>query len=206
VSRRHLLHETTVAGNPLASTVIGTVSIQTLETGIAIIPIFISVIVSGEGLGAIYAQRGRLGRWLIFSFVAFCALYLLTLRATSRHLFPIHGDLTIGRYLDLTPPLLLMVVTNGFQEEFLFRGLFLRKYTSLFGPNFANLLQAVLFTVAHAGVTYTPNALIFLFLFVFPLGLFTGYLMRKTDSVLAPAVFHAGVDIPIYLAFLTFVT
>lgn len=48
--------------------------------------------------------------------------------------------------------------------------------------------------------------LLFLIVFVFPLGLFGGYLMRKTDSVLAPAIFHAGADIPIYLSFLTFVT
>jgi membrane protease YdiL (CAAX protease family) len=62
------------------------------------------------------------------------------------------------------------------------------------------------FTVAHVGISYTPNALLFLVVFVFPLGLFGGYLMRRTDSALAPVIFHAGADLPIYLSFLSFVT
>jgi hypothetical protein len=30
--------------------------------------------------------------------------------------------------------------------------------------------------------------------------------MRKSDGVVAPALLHAALDIPIYLAFLTFVS
>jgi membrane protease YdiL (CAAX protease family) len=41
---------------------------------------------------------------------------------------------------------------------------------------------------------------------VFPLGLITGYLMRTTRGILASMIFHAGTDIPIYLAFLSFVS
>jgi hypothetical protein len=58
--------------------------------------------------------------------------------------------------------------------------------------------------VAHGGVTYTPVAILFLLVIVFPLGLLLGYLMRTSNGILAPALFHAGADIPIYLAFLTF--
>jgi hypothetical protein len=39
---------------------------------------------------------------------------------------------------------------------------------------------------------------------VFPLGLIAGYLMRSSNGVICPAIFHAGVDIPIYLGFLTY--
>jgi membrane protease YdiL (CAAX protease family) len=42
--------------------------------------------------------------------------------------------------------------------------------------------------------------------FLFPVGLIAGFLMRRSDSVLAPAIFHVGADLPIYLAFLTFVS
>ena len=55
-------------------------------------------------------------------------------------------------------------------------------------------------------MTYTPNAILFILVSVFPLGLIGGYLMRRSGSVVAPAIFHAGVDIPIYLAFLTYVS
>jgi membrane protease YdiL (CAAX protease family) len=99
-----------------------------------------------------------------------------------------------------------MVLSNGFQEEFLFRGLFLQKYDWLFGARVANVLQALIFAIAHAGVTYTPVALLFIVLIIFPTGLVAGYLMRATHGVIAPAIFHAGVDIPLYLAFLAYVS
>jgi membrane protease YdiL (CAAX protease family) len=40
----------------------------------------------------------------------------------------------------------------------------------------------------------------------FLLGLFAGYLMRTTNSVLVPGIFHGAVDTAIYLAFLTYAT
>jgi membrane protease YdiL (CAAX protease family) len=59
----------------------------------------------------------------------------------------------------LTPALLVPVISNGFQEEFLFRGLFLQRYNALFGAYMSNILQALVFAFAHPEVTYTPNAL-----------------------------------------------
>lgn len=203
---QHLLHETPVSGNPLASTISGSVIMQLAETLIAVIPVLILPILLGKKFDIVYAQKGKIGRWFIFSIIAFIIFYIITLRLTARHLFPIHGIMTFDRYLNLTPSLLLMVISNGFQEEFLFRGLFLRNYKSLFGFGIGNILQALIFTIAHIGVTYTPIGLVFLFAFVFPIGLISGYLMNKTDSVLSSSIFHAGADIPIYLAFLTFVS
>lgn len=201
----NVLHEAGTAGNPLASTLWGSVVIQLAETAIALVPIFLLTMSSRESLGEIYIQRGRIGVWLAAALVFFFAAYLLTPRAAA-HRFPVHGVVTISRYLSLSPSLLLMVISNGFQEEILFRALFLRKLISLFGFWTANVIQAIVFTVAHLGISYTANVMLFLVVFVFPLGLFGGYLMRKTDSVLAPAIFHAGADIPIYLSFLSFVT
>jgi membrane protease YdiL (CAAX protease family) len=202
----HLLNETATAGNPLASSLWGSIVIQLSETAIAVVPIIVLTMATGGSAGGIYIQKGRIGFWLAAAVVFFIALYLLTLRTTARHFFPMHGAMPIGRYLSLTPALLLMVITNGLQEELLFRALFLRKFISVFGFWTANVIQAIVFTVAHIGISYTPNALLFLVVFVFPLGLFGGYLMRRTDSVLAPVTFHAGADLPIYLSFLSFVT
>jgi len=55
-------------------------------------------------------------------------------------------------------------------------------------------------------VSYSANTFVFILVAVFPLGLIGGFLMRRSNGVVAPALFHAGVDIPIYLAFLTFVS
>jgi uncharacterized protein len=200
-----VLDQPPVPGNPLASTVSGTVWIQLLETALAAIPIVVLTRAVGQNLGTIYLHPGVIGRGLVIAIAVFVLCYLAAATGMSGRLFPVREALPLHRFLALTPALLVLSLSNGFQEELLFRGLFLQKYLAVFGKHSANLLQAVIFTIAHAGITYTPTALLFLVLVVFPLGLITGYLMRTTGGMLAPVIFHAGTDIPIYLAFLTYV-
>ena len=72
-----ILHDPPSAGNPLASTVSGTVVIQLLGTLIAIVPIIVLTRLSGRGLASVYACRGKVGTWLAFPlvfFVVFCVL------------------------------------------------------------------------------------------------------------------------------------
>jgi uncharacterized protein len=200
-----VLDQPPVPGNPLASTVSGTVWIQLLETALAAIPIVVLTRAVRQNLDTIYLRRGVIGRGLVIAIAVFVLCYLAAATGMSNRLFPVREALPLHRFLALTPALLVLSLSNGFQEELLFRGLFLQKYLAVFGKHSANLLQAVIFTIAHAGITYTPTALLFLVLVVFPLGLITGYLMRTTRGMLAPVIFHAGTDIPIYLAFLTYV-
>jgi membrane protease YdiL (CAAX protease family) len=201
-----LLHQPPVPGNPLASTASGTVVIQLLETALAAVPILVLTKAAGQDLSTIYVRKGTIGRGLVIAAAVFMLCYLAAATGLSDRLFPVLRPLPLHQILALTPALLLLSLSNGFQEELLFRGLFLRRYLTVFGKHTANLLQAAIFTVAHAGVTYTPAALIFLVVFVFPLGLITGYLMRTTRGILAPVILHAGTDIPIYLAFLSYVS
>ena len=202
-----ILHDPPNSGNPLASTVSGTISIQLIETGIAIATIVAVTKLSGQDLDSIYGRVGKLSRWFVFSVAAFLVIYALTIVGPGRssRLLPTNSTLTLDYILALTPALLVLLISNGFQEELLFRGLFLRQYNTFFGLHEATLLQAVIFAIAHVGVTYTPSAVLFAFAVALPLGLITGYLMRATDGVVAPAIFHAGANIPIYLAFLSYV-
>jgi membrane protease YdiL (CAAX protease family) len=139
-----------------------------------------------RGLGSVYATRGALGRWFIFAVVFFVIFYVflatLPLRPDSpaNRLFPTNGPLTVAHFVSLTPALLVVSLSNGFEEEFLTRGLFLQKYETFFSARASNVLQAVVFSTAHVGVTYTPTILVFLVI-VFLLGLFAGYLMRTTN-------------------------
>ena len=204
--RTYVLHEHTVTGNPESSTIFGTVAVQLVQTVIAIVPIFVFIRIAGLDLGSVYARLGRLGRAYAIGIVAFIALYVLIGAHPGQRFIPIHGDITLSRYLQLTPALLVLVISNGFQEEFLFRGLFLQRYGIFLGAYLANIVQALVFSFAHLGVTYTPSAVVFTLVAVFPLGLIAGYLMRSSNGVVAPALFHAGLDIPIYLAFLTYVS
>lgn len=101
-----------------------------------------------------------------------------------------------GRVLALTPALLVVVACNGSLEELVFRGLSLRKYNAVFSPYLANVLQAAIFALAHVGVSYTPFALLFIALIVFPLGVLCGFLMRSSHGIVASSLFHAGADTP----------
>jgi len=201
----HVLHQHTVSGNPLASTVSGSIVIQLLETAIALVPIVALVKLAGLDLGSIYWRVGRFGRAYLIAILGFVAVAAVVGLSPAHRMLPVNGTMTLHRYLTLAPALLVLVFSNGFQEEFLFRGLFLQRYNAFFGPYLANVLQALVFAFAHVGITYTPSALVFILIAVFPLGLLAGYLMRSSDGVVAPAILHAGLDIPIYLAFLTFV-
>jgi membrane protease YdiL (CAAX protease family) len=206
-----ILHDPPNAGDPLASTISGTVVVQLLGTLVAVAPVILSTRVTRRGLGSVYATKGTLGRWFIFAVVFFVIFYVflatLPLRPDSpaNRLFPTNGPLTVARFVSLTPALLVVSLSNGFEEEFLTRGLFLQKYETFFSARASNVLQAVVFSTAHVGVTYTPTILVFLVI-VFLLGLFAGYLMRTTNSVLTPGIFHGALDMGIYVAFLTYAT
>ncbi|HEY8815202.1 MAG TPA: CPBP family intramembrane glutamic endopeptidase [Candidatus Dormibacteraeota bacterium] len=204
--RTYVLHEHTVTGNPESSTIGGTVAVQLVQTLIAIVPIFVLIRIAGLDLGSVYARLGKFGRAYAIGIFGFVAVYVLIALYPGQRAIPIHGTITLARYLALTPALIVLVLSNGFQEEFLFRGLFLQRYGTFLGVYVSNIVQALVFAFAHLGVTYTPSAVVFTLVAVFPLGLIAGYLMRSSDGVVAPALFHAGVDIPIYLAFLTYVS
>jgi uncharacterized protein len=205
-----ILHDPPVPGNPIAGSIRGSLIIQLLEVVLVIVPVVVLTRVSGKDLGSIYLRVGTWGRAFVIGIAGFVLFYVLTgitIQGSSFHrILPIHGTLTLSQYLTLTPALLLLVFSNGFLEELLFRGLFLQKYKAVFGPFLANVVQAAIFAYAHIGVSYTPFVLLFVVLVVFPLGLLLGYLMRQSNGILAGWLFHAGGDIVIYVPFLTYVS
>jgi membrane protease YdiL (CAAX protease family) len=84
-------------------------------------------------------------------------------------------------------------------EELLFRGLFLKRFAPLLGKGLSNLLTAIVFTLMHIQVTYTPQMLQFL-LIVLTLSLVWGYLIQKTNSLWGAVLFHAAGDCLIIFA------
>ncbi len=203
----NLLHDSPVPGNPYASTVAGTVVIQLVELLLTVAAVLLVLWLSGSSLSSIYVRRGRFGRAHVIGIVGLIVFYVLTFRVLSRTTFmPEHGVITLARYLSLTPPLLIMVATNGSLEELMFRGLLMSKLNLTFGPVLATFVQAIVFASWHVGVTYTSSALVFIVLFVLPLGLLGGYLTRSARSILPSSLLHAGLDMPIYLGFLSYVS
>jgi membrane protease YdiL (CAAX protease family) len=101
--------------------------------------------------------------------------------------------ITDRRILGWLPWILSFVLANGFFEELMYRGLFLRKFEPLLGARLANLLIAFVFAVGHAGVTYSEDVLVFVAI-TFVFALIWGYLMQKTGALWGSALFHAGAD------------
>jgi membrane protease YdiL (CAAX protease family) len=108
-------------------------------------------------------------------------------------------DLQVGRVLTWATWILIFVVGNAFNEEILFRGLFLKKYSPFLGRFLSNLVIAIPFALHHAGVSYSPGTLMFLAILL-PLALAWGFVTQKTDSLWGSILFHAGTDIPVVLS------
>lgn len=205
--RTHVLHVRTISGNPIASTLSGTIVVQLDELLLTVLAVAVVLWISKTPLSSIYLRRGRFGRAYVIGMVGLVALYVLTFRVLQHSRFvSFNGTLNFSRYLRLTPALLVVVGTNAFLEELFFRGLLMSKLNMAFGPYLATLVQAVIFTSWHAGVTYTPFVLVLLLLFIFPIGLLAGYLTRSSGSILPSWLFHMGADIPLYVGFLSYVS
>jgi membrane protease YdiL (CAAX protease family) len=167
------------------------------KTGVLIVgTILLLTRASGASMGSIYVQKGNLRQGLTIGFIAFGAAAIASV-LLARFMFG-GNNLNLARILPWIPWLLIFVLANAANEELLFRGLFLRKLEPYFGPWTSNILIAILFTLYHSGVRYTPDLLMFLASLP-PLALAWGYIMRKTDSLWGSILFHAGMDLPVIL-------
>jgi membrane protease YdiL (CAAX protease family) len=144
-------------------------------------------------LGSVFLERGRLMLGLAIGLVGFLGM------ATFGVLESRSPGVTTVRLIGWAPWLLIFVLSNGFFEELMFRGLFLKKFEPLVGPRLSNLITAVVFTIGHAGVTYTADILTFLAI-TLVFALVWGYIMQKTEALWGSALFHAGADVIIMIS------
>jgi uncharacterized protein len=166
------------------------------ETILIVLVVILFTRLSGGSLGSIYIQNGNLKLGLIIGIVTF--LLAAAGSIPMAYLLFNGNNLTLARIIPWIPWLLVTVLVNGALEEILFRGLFLRKLEPFVGKFLSNFLIAVVFTVLHQGSSYTSDQYIFLVV-LFPLALAWGYITQKTDSIWGSILFHAGMDIPIFL-------
>jgi len=149
-----------------------------------VIPILLLMAIGGADLRSMYLAKGRLGLGLGVGIAGFAGFGGLAFLANEGG-FP--------KLLSWSPWILVFVLANGFAEELLFRGLFLKRYEPFLGKGLSNLLAALVFTLLHVQVTYASDLATFL-LVLFPLALVWGYLMQRTGSLWGSALFHAGAD------------
>jgi len=158
-----------------------------LEDLVIILSIIILSRVTGRDLASIYLKRGKLKLGLIIGVTSFLLLYLTSaLQAAGQ-------NISFGKFFSLTPWILIIILADGFMEELLFRGLFLKKFESFLGAKLSIILTALIYSLAHLQVTYTSELLFFLAI-LFILGVIWGYIIQKTDGLWGSVLFHAGAD------------
>jgi membrane protease YdiL (CAAX protease family) len=164
---------------------------------IIILSVILLTKASGNSLASIFLQKGNLRKGLIIGGIAFLVAAAGSIPVSE--LFFGGRDLEFQRVLRWTPWILVFIAGNAFNEELLFRGLFLRKFEPVVGRLCSNLAIAIPFALHHSGVSYAPESLMFLAILL-PLALAWGWLMQDTDSLWGSVLFHAGTDIPVALA------
>jgi membrane protease YdiL (CAAX protease family) len=170
------------------------------SAGIAALVVLFLTKVSGESMGSVYVQRGKLFTSL--------AIGLATFLIAAAGAIPVSQLLFSGKSVAMAdllrwvPWLFIFVLGNAFFEELLFRGLFLRKLEPFYGKFISNCLIILVFTGLHLGVTYTRDQMLFLVILI-PLAFLWGYIMQKTETIWGSVLFHAGMDLPIALALLS---
>jgi membrane protease YdiL (CAAX protease family) len=105
----------------------------------------------------------------------------------------------LEKLMPLWPWILLFVLSNGFMEELLYRGLFLQKYATFLGKGLSTALTVLVFAIMHTQVTYAAQMIQFLAI-VLVLSLIWGILIQKSNSLWGAVLFHAAGDCLIIFA------
>jgi membrane protease YdiL (CAAX protease family) len=162
------------------------------QASLIVIGILATTRLCKENLASLQIRKGRLLLGLGVGLIGAAACLVLTLQQ------PAIRALGTTKLSALAPWILLFVISNGFMEELVFRGLFLGRYEPLIGKWPAIFSTALAFTLAHMQVQYTPDVITFLVVLL-GLSVAWGWLMQKTRSLWGSAVFHVGADLLIIL-------
>jgi membrane protease YdiL (CAAX protease family) len=172
------------------------IALDKLDSSLIIIGVIILCTkLSGGTLGTIFLKKGNLKKGLTIGAIAF-----LIACAGAIFMANVFGaqNLTLSKIVPWIPWILVFICGNAFNEELLFRGLFLNKVNAFMGKLSSNLVLILPFVLHHTGVTYTTDALMFL-VYLIPLAFAWGYIIQESDSLWGSILFHAGTDIPVIL-------
>lgn len=159
------------------------------DSAIISVVLISSFLIAGYRLKSIYLTRGKLISGIITGIIFFIIFGYLAL--TNPQQKPGPGFLEKNWVW-----IFVFVLSNGFMEELVFRGIFLDKLNLLFNHHLSIFMTSVCFAVPHIIVQYQPNVLMFTGI-CFVLGMICGYTMHLTRSIIASTLIHAGADLMI---------
>ncbi len=155
------------------------------------VPLFVAVFLAMRLMGfsfrAVGMNRRSLSLQLMVSFsgLAFGYLEYQILRP-----LPLAKAFT---WRQLWLPALVLMVSTGFMEELVFRGLLQRATGELLGPLSVPYVSA-LFAILHVGYRSVLDVV-----FVFVVALFFGYVAEKTQSIVGVSLSHGLTNITLFL-------
>jgi membrane protease YdiL (CAAX protease family) len=152
---------------------------------------------AGQQLESLYIRRGSLRLGLLVGLAAWVIMLVFLIPVAE--LFFKGDNLSWARIMPWSPWILIMVLSNAANEELIFRGLLIGKLEPFLGQFAANLATTIPFVLMHAGNDYMADTFVFLALQTLPLGLAWCWLMQKSNSIWGSLLFHAAMDIPIFV-------
>lgn len=158
------------------------------ESILRVIPVLVLMPVMGFDWRSMYLAKGKIRIWLPIAIAAVIVFPAFAYFSISTSQVGV-----LEKLLPLWPWILLFVLSNGFMEELLYRGLFLKKYEPFLGKGLSNILTAIVFSLIHTQVTYAAQMIQFLVI-VLVLSLVWGILIQKSESLWGAILFHAAGD------------
>jgi membrane protease YdiL (CAAX protease family) len=158
------------------------------ESLLRVIPILVLMPLMGFNWHSMYLKTGKVRIWLPIAIAAWVVLPAFAYFSLSSN----QGSV-LDKLLPLWPWILLFVLSNGFMEELLYRGIFLKQYEPFLGKGPSIILTAIVFALMHTQVTYAAQMIQFLVI-VLVLSLIWGFLIQKSDSLWGAVLFHAAAD------------
>ena len=173
-------------------------AIEKLESSLLGIVVVLALTrLAGQRPESLYFRRGNLRLGLAVGLATFVVMGAAAIPIAE--LFFKGLNLSWARILPWAPWVLICVLSNASNEELVFRGLFLGKMEPFLGRFATNLVTTIPFVLMHAFADYTPDAFVFLVLQLLPLSLAWCWLMQRTNSIWGSILFHAAMDIPIFV-------
>jgi hypothetical protein len=133
-----------ISGEALA-TVKGFTLLKLAEDAAIISTIILLVLISRDDLEDLYLSKGRFGLGLVIGLASFLVFTVMGISSSvGRGIRP-------DSLREFLPAFLLIALADGFMEELLFRGLFLKTLGRVVGNNWAIVVTAVVFYVCAPG-------------------------------------------------------
>jgi membrane protease YdiL (CAAX protease family) len=185
---RWLPDPNSLASSPMMGLTLG----KLFDVVAVVLPMLLLPRLAGEDFGALYLQRGRLGRSLLLGLLVSAATFIP---------FVLLGGLASVRSVDTAvvvaalPWIAIFALANSFMEELWFRGLFLRKYQVFLGAAGALWLTALSWSLFHLVVDYFAGVQLVMFVAVdVLLGLAYGWITQRTNTLWGAVLAHAAAD------------